>query len=249
MANNNSNNETVIQTGAGREKAKNIVDAHAEISRYSVLEMNGGETHERMFAWDQVIEFFAIGFKIFFAGFIVCLFLVPTAVAVNFGLLNMYGGIPNIYDKIFIFILAFSMTFGAIVIILQMAKFVEGPVTYKMLKSLYTGAIASSLIKGIVLFILFQFMATLITPESVMAHLSIFLRLLPNANELAASTPYELAAVIVGIIKPVFRISATIMLVYGFMAAVLLTVILIKSKIKLKNIIKKQAFINKNVTQ
>lgn len=164
-------------------------------------------------------------------------------------LLNMYGGIPNIYDKIFIFILAFSMTFGAIVIILQMAKFVEGPVTYKMLKSLYTGAISSSLIKGIVLFILFQFMATLITPESVMAHLSIFLRLLPNANELAASTPYELAAVIVGIIKPVFRISATIMLVYGFMAAVLLTVILIKSKIKLKNIIKKQAFINKNVTQ
>ena len=57
--------ETIVTSNSTREKAKNIVDAHAELQRYSVLEMNDGETHERMFAWDQVIEFFAIGFKIF----------------------------------------------------------------------------------------------------------------------------------------------------------------------------------------
>lgn len=244
----NSNNDTVVTTNNGREKAKNIVDAHAEISRYSVLEMNGGDTHERMFAWDQVIEFFSIGFKIFFAGFILCLFLVPTAVAVNFGIINMYGGIPNLYDKIFIFILAFSMTFGAVIIIIQMAKFVEGPVTYKMLKSLYTGAIASSIIKGLVLFILFQFAATLITPNSIMTHLNIILRLLPNANDIAASTPYELSTILVGIIKPVFRISAVIMLIYGVIAAILLSIVLLKSKHKYRTIMNKRNFINKNVT-
>lgn len=247
---NTSNNETIVtNNGEQREKAKNIVDAHAEISRYSVLEMNGGETHERMFAWDQVIEFFAIGFKIFFAGFIVSLFMVPVAVAVNFGLLDMYGGRPNIYDKIFIFILAFSMTVSAVLIIIRIGKFVEGPVTYKMLKSLYTGAIASTLVKGLVLFVLFQFLATLITPQAILAHLDILLRLMPNANSIAASAPYEIATILVGIIKPVFRISAVIMAVYSVLSAVFLGIILLKSKYKLKAILKQREFINKNVTQ
>lgn len=242
-----SGQDTVVTTNNSREKAKNIVDAYAELSRFSILEMNGSDTHERMFAWDQVIEFFAIGFKIFLAGFFTCLFMIPTAVAVQYGIINMYGGAPNLYDKIFIFILAFSMTFGALVIIIQMQKFVEGPVTYKMVKSIYTGAIASSLIKGIVLFILFQFIATLITPESIMTYLNIILRLLPNANNIAASSPYELATILVGIIKPVFRISAVIIMIYGLLSSIILSIILLKAKLKLKNILYKYNYINKNV--
>lgn len=239
--------ETVVTSGNGREKARNIVDAYAEISRFSILEMNGNDTHERMFAWDQVIEFFAIGFKIFLAGFFVCLFMIPTAVAVQYGIINMYGGSPNLYDKIFVFILAFSMTFGALIIIVQMQKFVEGPVTYKMLKSLYTGAIASSLIKGFILFILFQFIATLITPDSIMTYLNVILRLMPNANDIAASSPYELSTILVGIIKPVFRISAVIILIYGIISALILSIVLLKAKLKLKDILFKYDYINRNV--
>ncbi len=226
--------ETIVTSNSTREKAKNIVDAHAELQRYSVLEMNDGETHERMFAWDQVIEFFAIGFKIFLAGFFVCLIMVPMAVAVQFGIINMYGGAPNLYDKIFIFILAFSMTFGAVVIVLQMAKFVEGPITYKMVKSLYTGAISSALIKGLVLFILFQFAATLITPDNILTHLNIIIRLLPNVHSIAASTPYELAVNLVAVIKPVFRISAVIMAIFGILTAFILSIFLFKAKLQFK---------------
>lgn len=244
MASGNGNSETYVTNNSTREKAKNIVDAHAELQRYSVLEMNGGETHERMFAWDQVIEFFAIGFKIFLAGFFVCLIMVPLAVAVQFGIINMYGGAPNLYDKIFIFILAFSMTFGAVVIVLQMAKFVEGPITYKMVKSLYTGAIASSIIKGLVLFLLFQFAATLITPDSILTHLNIIIRLLPNVHSIAASTPYELAVNLVSIIKPIFRISAVIMLIFGILTALVLSIFLFKSKMKLREIVKTKEYID-----
>ena len=236
--------ETIVTSNSTREKAKNIVDAHAELQRYSVLEMNDGETHERMFAWDQVIEFFAIGFKIFLAGFFVCLIMVPMAVAVQFGIINMYGGAPNLYDKIFIFILAFSMTFGAVVIVLQMAKFVEGPITYKMVKSLYTGAISSALIKGLVLFILFQFAATLITPDNILTHLNIIIRLLPNVHSIAASTPYELAVNLVAVIKPVFRISAVIMAIFGILTAFILSIFLLKAKLKLKDITETRAYID-----
>ncbi len=236
--------ETIVTSNSTREKAKNIVDAHAELQRYSVLEMNDGETHERMFAWDQVIEFFAIGFKIFLAGFFVCLIMVPMAVAVQFGIINMYGGAPNLYDKIFIFILAFSMTFGAVVIVLQMAKFVEGPITYKMVKSLYTGAISSALIKGLVLFILFQFAATLITPDNILTHLNIIIRLLPNVHSIAASTPYELAVNLVAVIKPVFRISAVIMAIFGILTAFILSIFLFKAKLKLKDITETRAYID-----
>lgn len=236
--------ETIVTSNSTREKAKNIVDAHAELQRYSVLEMNDGETHERMFAWDQVIEFFAIGFKIFLAGFFVCLIMVPMAVAVQFGIINMYGGAPNLYDKIFIFILAFSMTFGAVVIVLQMAKFVEGPITYKMVKSLYTGAISSALIKGLVLFILFQFAATLITPDNILTHLNIIIRLLPNVHSIAASTPYELAVNLVAVIKPVFRISAVIMAIFGILKAFILSIFLFKAKLKLKDITETRAYID-----
>ena len=35
--------ETIVTSNSTREKAKNIVDAHAELQRYSVLEMNDGE--------------------------------------------------------------------------------------------------------------------------------------------------------------------------------------------------------------
>lgn len=236
--------ETIVTSNSTREKAKNIVDAHAELQRYSVLEMNDGETHERMFAWDQVIEFFAIGFKIFLAGFFVCLIMVPMAVAVQFGIINMYGGAPNLYDKIFIFILAFSMTFGAVVIVLQMAKFVEGPITYKMVKSLYTGAISSALIKGLVLFILFQFAATLITPDNILTHLNIIIRLLPNVHSIAASTPYELAVNLVAVIKPVFRISAVIMAIFGILTAFILSIFLFRAKLKLKDITETRAYID-----
>ncbi len=236
--------ETIVTSNSTREKAKNIVDAHAELQRYSVLEMNDGETHERMFAWDQVIEFFAIGFKIFLAGFFVCLIMVPMAVAVQFGIINMYGGAPNLYDKIFIFILAFSMTFGAVVIVLQMAKFVEGPITYKMVKSLYTGAISSALIKGLVLFILFQFAATLITPDNILTHLNIIIRLLPNVHSIAASTPYELAVNLVAVIKPVFRISAVIMAIFGILTAFILSIFLFKAKLQFKDITETRAYID-----
>lgn len=236
--------ETIVTSNSTREKAKNIVDAHAELQRYSVLEMNDGETHERMFAWDQVIEFFAIGFKIFLAGFFVCLIMVPMAVAVQFGIINMYGGAPNLYDKIFIFILAFSMTFGAVVIVLQMAKFVEGPITYKMVKSLYTGAISSALIKGLVLFILFQFAATLITPDNILTHLNIIIRLLPNVHSIAESTPYELAVNLVAVIKPIFRISAVIMTIFGILTALILSIFLFRAKMKLKDITETRAYIN-----
>ncbi len=236
--------ETIVTSNSTREKAKNIVDAHAELQRYSVLEMNDGETHERMFAWDQVIEFFAIGFKIFLAGFFVCLIMVPMAVAVQFGIINMYGGAPNLYDKIFIFILAFSMTFGAVVIVLQMAKFVEGPITYKMVKSLYTGAISSALIKGLVLFILFQFTATLITPDNILTHLNIIIRLLPNVHSIAASTPYELAVNLVAVIKPVFRISAVIMAIFGILTALILSIFLFRARLKFKDITETRAYID-----
>ncbi len=236
--------ETIVTSNSTREKAKNIVDAHAELQRYSVLEMNDGETHERMFAWDQVIEFFAIGFKIFLAGFFVCLIMVPMAVAVQFGIINMYGGAPNLYDKIFIFILAFSMTFGAVVIVLQMAKFVEGPITYKMVKSLYTGAISSALIKGLVLFILFQFAATLITPDNILTHLNIIIRLLPNVHSIAASTPYELAVNLVAVLKPVFRISAVIMAIFGILTAFILSIFLFKAKLQFKDITETRAYID-----
>ncbi len=236
--------ETIIANNNSREKAKNIVDAHAELQRYSVLEMNDGETHERMFAWDQVIEFFAIGFKIFLAGFFVCLIMVPVAVAVQFGIINMYGGAPNLYDKIFIFILAFSMTFGAVVIVLQMAKFVEGPITYKMVKSLYTGAISSALIKGLVLFILFQFTATLITPDNILTHLNIIIRLLPHVHSIAASTPYELAVNLVAVIKPVFRISAVIMAIFGILTALILSIFLFRARLKFKDITETRAYID-----
>ena len=236
--------ETIVTSNSTREKAKNIVDAHAELQRYSVLEMNDGETHERMFAWDQVIEFFAIGFKIFLAGFFVCLIMVPMAVAVQFGIINMYGGAPNLYDKIFIFILAFSMTFGAVVIVLQMAKFVEGPITYKMVKSLYTGAISSALIKGLVLFILFQFAATLITPDNILTHLNIIIRLLPNVHSIAASTPYELAVNLVAVIKPVFRISAVIMAIFGILTALILSIFLFRARLKFKDITETRAYID-----
>lgn len=57
--------ETIVTSNSTREKAKNIVDAHAELQRYSVLEMNDGETHERMFAWDHVIEFLLLVLKYF----------------------------------------------------------------------------------------------------------------------------------------------------------------------------------------
>lgn len=234
-------NETVTPAHGGREKVKNIIDAVTEMQRYSISDGQGAFT-SKMFAWDQVIEFFSIGFKIFFAGFLVCLFLVPLAVATSFNVIEVYGGIPTLYDKLFVFGIAFSMSFGAIAILWQTEKFSMGPLTYKMLKTLYSGAIMSAIIKGLVLFIGYQFVASLITPELVFSHLNSFLALFPQGHIIAASGEYDATLTIVNIIKPIFRISAFIMLIFSIVTTLLLLGLLYKAKKRMKLIVKRKNY-------
>ena len=233
---------TPISTSS-RDKMKNVIDVVTELQKYSISDGNG-EFNDQMIAWDQVIEIFSVGFKIFFASFFVGLILLPIAVAVNFDLLQVFGGSPVVYDKLYVFVVAFSLSFGAIVILVQSQKFSKGPLTYKIFKTLYFGAIMSSLLKGIILFIGFQIVASLITPQRVIENLSFFITILPNAHEIAASKGYEVSVYIVSIIKPIFRISAIIGGGFSLVTIILLIGILHRAKIRKDFIVKKRDYVN-----
>lgn len=228
MAGNNANSDSVTthrQNYPGsRIPAKNLVDAISEIQIMNVAEASGSEIDGNYFTWQMSIEFFAVGFKSFVAGFILCLFLVPLAVAAAHYPIPVYGGTPNLYDKIFMFVLSFSVSFGAAAILLSSSKYVRGITTYQMVKSLYTGAIASALIKGTILFFIFQVMAALITPNFLVNHMRNILLLFPAYKQDFGDNAFLAASNLAAAIKPVFRISAMITALFSIVVCICLII-------------------------
>lgn len=216
-----------IQPANNREQVKNIIEAVTEMQRYSISD-GVSDLNPNMFAWEQVIEIFTIGFKLFLPALFASLILIPIGVAANFNLINMFGDIPTLYDKMYIFVLAFSFSLGATYLLYHAQRYCNGPVTYKIMSTLYFGAISIILIIGVLLFIGFQIIASMITPKTIIENLTLFLEIFPNAAQLAASKGYEVSVFIVSIIKPLFRISAIISLIYYFLTAGFLSYILYK---------------------
>lgn len=234
----NDSTRTIQQNNASqRAPAKNLVDAISEIQIMNVAECSGADIAPNYFTWQMSIEFFAVGFKSFVAGFILCLFLVPLAVASAHSFLPLYGGEANLYDKIFMFILAFAISFGATAILLSSAKYVRSVTTYQMVKSLYSGALASVIIKGVVLFFIFQVIAALITPSFVVKYLQdilIMVKAYTNIGEVSA-----VAGNFVAKVKPIFRISAMIMLLFSFVTSIAISyqwIIMRKKYLKYKHV-------------
>lgn len=217
-----SSGAVIITEGGGKQAVKNIVDAASEMQRYWLMESKGADSNSNMFAWDQTIEFFMIGFKIFLPGFFLALFLLPIAVAVNFGYINMFAGLPNLFDKIFIFVIVFSMTLTALFILMQLRKYVFGAVTYKMLKSLYQGALLSGAIKGILLFIIFMLITSLLTPSFLISHTDTILWLFPEEGASMKSDINFWITQFLAKIQPIFRLSAFVMLIFTALNSLML---------------------------
>lgn len=233
MSNGNQSNSTVITDSGSRKEVKNLVDVISEIQNFSVGEMaNGSDINKNYFTWQMNIEFFAVGFKAFIAGLILCLPLIPLSVAVSYELINVYGGVANLYDKIFMFILAFSISSGSLIILLTASKYVCGNITYQMAKSLYTGAIASILFKGILLFIIFQLIAALFTPQFLITYFKEILLLFPEDSVFRGITIYDTSSIIVSKLKPVFRVSSVLVFLFSILTTIILSVTWIKMRKK-----------------
>lgn len=246
MSNNSSSsNQTVVSdSSTGRKQAKNLVDVISEIQNFSVGEIaNGSDINKNYFTWQMNIEFFAVGFKAFIAGLLLCLPMIPLSVAVSHDVINVYGGVANLYDKIFIFILAFSISFGSLIILLTASKYVCGNITYLMAKSLFTGAISSAIIKGLLLFIIFQIIAALFTPDFILNYFKDIFELIPKDSPLRGATAYETSGILSSKLKPIFRVSSVIAFLFSIIATLALIFTWIKMRKKYKKLKNLQNYI------
>lgn len=214
--------QTAITSTGGRKETKNLIDAISEIQVFSVGESSGAEISQNYFTWQMKIEFFSVGFRAFLAGLIICLLLVPLAVGVAYDAIPVYGGAANLYDKVFMFVLAFSISFGALMILLTASKYVYGGITYQMVRSLYTGAIVSAVMKGIILFVVFQVIAALITPSWIVKMLGYVN--VPVTLPLDGSGLTTAADAIFWQARPIFRISSVITFLFALLAVLALLV-------------------------
>lgn len=226
--NSGTTDSAIISTGtAGRKEAKNLIDAISEMQNFSVGEQKGLDVSENYFTWQMSIEFFAVGFKSLMPGFLICLFCIPLAVAISMGVVPVYGGMPSLYDKVYMFIVALAVSITATLILFTAAKYVEGTTTFQMAKSMYGGAMVSVLVKGVVLFVVFQLIAVFISPDFVYNYLNEFLDFLLTNPE-----HYSTPDLVTLILKPMFRISSVVILIYAVVTALLLGIAWLKMRSK-----------------
>lgn len=133
---------------------------------------------------------------------------------------------------------SFAVSFGALAILLSASQYVRSVTTYQMVKTLYAGALASAIIKGAVMFFIFQVIAALITPAFFVKYFKDIVTLFP-AYKSSGGDLLMMASNLVAEIKPIFRISAMIMLAFSFITSIILSIKWIrmrKTYLQFKNI-------------
>jgi hypothetical protein len=214
----------IVNDVGHRLKNKCLIDAISEMQQMSAGEAMYVEMPADMFTWSMQVEYFAIGLKAFVAGTIIIALMLPVAIAASMGIIPLFGGVPHLFDKIYMFVLTFGVYGGGLFILVSCGRYVKGRFTKSILSCLYSGAGTAAVFKGIILFTMYQLSQIVISPERI-ASAAAYLHL-PTAN------PFYY--MLLGNYKQIFRISSTIIVIFSICALITIIVTYILALRKLR---------------
>lgn len=170
----------VFLSPAPQEKPKGLMEALSDIQQMHVMESRAlgmGGIHgaaadgipEDWFTFQSRIDYWNIGFKASLAGGLVGFFFIPLAFGVLDKNIPVFGTwSPTVLDELIVFVGAVSFHIGYGVLLASLGRFYVGAVCKSMIKNLLSGVVVGALAKGVLVFLLFHFIALyFITPLKV----------------------------------------------------------------------------------
>lgn len=135
-----------------------LFDAVSYIEQQYANECGGAEMPPGQFTTKQRLEFVEVGFKAAFASGFITALLMPIAIGVFERYVPIFGDAePSTYDRGFALLMTVAFSFFYSVFIAQAAVKWRRGYTKAMVSSLLQGVIFGSILKAIVVFLLFHF--------------------------------------------------------------------------------------------
>ena len=155
-----------VQSIAAETRPRGLIEAISTIEYYHAQEKRGVILSAGFFTLKQKIEYFEVGFRGAFVSGLITAMITPLAIAVVERLIPVFGSrSPSTFDKLFVFLLAFSFWLGYASFIARAASFYIGPYTRSMIRNFVGGVITGAIGKMVIAFIFLHFLCLVVLTE------------------------------------------------------------------------------------
>lgn len=206
-----STNTTIIPLGgSGGYRPRNIISAISEIQQFYVIESQGQDIPAEFLTLEGSLDFYKIGMR---SGFNEGLFIVLLFPIFSFYLLPFVINSSDIFMKIMAGLIPYLALIINTILCIYIGQYYVGNITRRAINSLFIGRGVVLLLKGFLIYVLYELLYRLSTPDYVWAvaekfsdpekvyhaYFEIVPRLVPLATEtavlmcFAAIVPYVIA--------------------------------------------------------
>lgn len=148
-----------VQSIQSETHPRGIIDAISNIEYYHAQEKRGAILSAGFFTMKQQIEYFEVGFRGSFISGLITALITPLAIGVVERQIPVFGSTaPSLFDRFFVFMLAFGFWLGYSCFIARAASLYIGPYTRSMIRSFVGGVIVGAIGKMVIAFIAFHFL-------------------------------------------------------------------------------------------
>ena len=147
---------------------RNMIDAISEIQQYHIIERTGQDIPSDFLTMRGMLTFFMVGARSgFWEGAFLGL-LLPLAWGVWEEVIPAFGGTADFFGKCLVFLFGFGISLMMTVVLGGLlARYYGGNLTKKAVNSLVWGRTLSLVAKGILIFLVFNLLVFLCSPENV----------------------------------------------------------------------------------
>lgn len=161
-----------VQSAQGETRPRGLIDAISTIEYYHAQEKRGVLLSAGFFTMKQKIEYFEVGFRGAFISGLLTAMITPFAIGVAERMIPVFGtDSPSIFDRLFVFLLAFGFYLGYSSFIARAASLYIGPYTRSMIRNLVGGVIAGAISKLAIAFIFFHYLYVVVLDGGRVARL------------------------------------------------------------------------------
>lgn len=160
--------ETIIPGSAmsGEIHPKGLFEAISAIETQFANELRGCVIAEERLTTQQRIEFFEVGFRSSLVSGLLMACMTPIAIGVVERYIPVFGSAqPTAFDMVFAFLLAIGFSLGYSIFLSTICARYLGNFTRAMIKNLIGGMMTGSMIKMVVVFLLFHFIYLVVLSE------------------------------------------------------------------------------------
>ena len=147
---------------------RNLIDAISEIQQYHIIERTGQDIPSDFLTVRGMLTFFLVGFRSGFWEGVSLGIVLPLAWGVWDEVIPAFGGAADTFGKCLVFLFGFGISLVMTVVLGGMlARYYGGNLTRKAVNSLVWGRTLSLVAKGILVFLAFNLLVFLLSPENV----------------------------------------------------------------------------------